>query len=59
MRLGISRRFGETPELRNHPTVINKIARVTILPKSRDKFWNIIHHIMNGEVTDVVTFMLR
>jgi hypothetical protein len=65
MRLGISRRFGETPELRNHPTVINKIARVTILPKGRDKskirdkFWNIIHHIMNGEVTDVVTFMLR
>jgi hypothetical protein len=33
-RLGIPRRFGETPGLRHHPAVINKIARVTILPKS-------------------------
>jgi hypothetical protein len=45
--------------------LINKIARVTILPKSgdkskiRDKFWNIIHHIMNGEVMNVVLFMMR
>jgi hypothetical protein len=65
VRLGIPRRFGETPELRHHPAVINKIARVTILPKSgdkskiRDKFWNIIHHIMNGEVMNVVLFMMR
>ena len=36
-RLGIPRRFGETAGLRHHPTVINKIARVTILPKSGDK----------------------
>jgi hypothetical protein len=36
-RLGIPRRFGETPGLRHHPAVINKIARVTILPKSGDK----------------------
>jgi hypothetical protein len=36
-RLGIPRRFGETPGLRHHRTVINKIARVTILPKSGDK----------------------
>jgi hypothetical protein len=36
-RLGIPRRFGDTVGLRNHPTVINKIARVTILPKSGDK----------------------
>jgi hypothetical protein len=36
-RLGIPRRFGETPGLRHHPTVINKIARVTILSKSGDK----------------------
>jgi GTP-dependent phosphoenolpyruvate carboxykinase len=38
---------------------------VTILPKSgdkskiRDKFWNIIQHIMNGEVMNVVLFMMR
>jgi hypothetical protein len=47
------------------PTVINKIFRVVILPKSgdknkiRDKFWNIIHHITNDEVMDVVLFMMR
>jgi hypothetical protein len=47
------------------PDVINKIARVSILPKSgdkgrtRDKFWNVIHHEMNSEVMDVVTFMMR
>jgi hypothetical protein len=43
-RLGIPRRYGETPGLRHHPAVINKIAKVTILPnggdksKNRDKF---------------------
>jgi DNA transposition AAA+ family ATPase len=64
-RLGIPRRFGETPELRHHPAVINKIARVTILPKSgdkskiRDKFWNIIDHVLKGEVMNVVLFMMR
>ena len=64
-RLGIPRRFGETAGLRHHPAVINKITRVTILPKSgdkskiRDKFWNIIHHVMNGEVMNVVLFMMR
>ena len=64
-RLGIPRRFGETAGLRHHPAVINKIARVTILPKSgdkskiRDKFWNIIQHIMNGEVMNIVLFMMR
>jgi hypothetical protein len=64
-RLGIPRRFGETPGLCHHPVVINKIARVTILPKSgdksriREKFWNIIDHVMKGEVMDVVLFMMR
>jgi hypothetical protein len=54
-RLGIPRRFGETPGLCHHPAVINKIARVTILPKSgdksriHDKFWNIIDHVMKGK----------
>jgi hypothetical protein len=47
------------------PGVINKIARVTIIPKSgdksriRDKFWNTIHHVMNGEVMNVVLFMMK
>ena len=65
MRLGIPMRFGETLGLRHHLDVINKIARVAILPKSgdkskiRDKFWNIIQHIMNGEVMNVVLFMMR
>jgi hypothetical protein len=65
VRLGIPRRFGETAGLRHHPAVINKIARVTILPKSgdkskiRDKFWNIIHYVMNGEVMNIVLFMMR
>jgi hypothetical protein len=36
-RLSIPSRFGETPGLRHHPAVINKISRVTILPKSGDK----------------------
>jgi hypothetical protein len=64
-RLGIPRRFDETLGLRHHPSIINKIARVTILPKSgeksriRDKFWNIIDHVMKGEVMDVVLFMMR
>jgi hypothetical protein len=64
-RLGIPRRFAETAGLKHHPAMINKIARVTILLKSRDKskirvkFWNIIHHIMNGEVMNVVLFMMR
>jgi hypothetical protein len=53
-RLGIPRSLGETLGLRPHPAVINKIARVTILPKSGDKiriwdkFWNIIDHVMKG-----------
>jgi hypothetical protein len=44
LRLGIPRRFSVTLGLRHHPAIINKIARVTIPPKSgdnskiRDKF---------------------
>jgi hypothetical protein len=50
-RLGIPRRFCETPRLRHHPAVINKIAS--------DKFWNIIDHVFKGKVMDVVLFMMR
>jgi hypothetical protein len=62
--LGIHRRFG-APGLKHHPAIINKIVRVTILPKSgdktkiSDKFWNIINHVMKGEVMNVVPFMMR
>jgi GTP-dependent phosphoenolpyruvate carboxykinase len=51
--------------MRHHLVDINKIVRVTILPKSgdkskiRDKFWNIIDHVMKGEVMNVVLFMMR
>jgi hypothetical protein len=40
-------------------------VRVTILTKSgdksriRDKFWNIIDHVMKGEVMNIVLFMTR
>jgi hypothetical protein len=65
VRLGSPGRFGETIGLRHHPAVINKIVRVTIIPKSRDKskirdkFWNIIDHVMKGEVMNAVLFMMR
>ena len=35
--VGIARVFGGTQGLRHHPTVINKIARVTFMPKSGNK----------------------
>jgi len=35
--VGIARVFGGTQGLRHHPAVINKIARVTFMPKSGNK----------------------
>ena len=35
--VGIPRVFGGTQGLRHHPAVINKIARVTFMPKSGNK----------------------
>ena len=35
--VGIPRTFGGTQGLRHHPAVINKIARVTFMPKSGNK----------------------
>ena len=35
--VGIDREFGCTQGLRHHPVVINKIARVTFMPKSGNK----------------------
>ena len=35
--VGIPRVFGGTQGVRHHPAVINKIARVTFMPKSGNK----------------------
>jgi hypothetical protein len=50
--------------LRHYPTLINKITRVTFMPKvgNRDvirEFWNIIHHVMYGQKFDVVRLMMN
>jgi hypothetical protein len=58
-------KLGNPKGLRHHPALINKIAQVTFLPKAcnrdaiRDKFWNIIHHIIYREKFDVVKFMMN
>jgi hypothetical protein len=50
--------------LRHHPAVINKIARVTIMPKSgnkdkiRDYYWNLISHMMNDNKIDVIAIIM-
>jgi hypothetical protein len=62
--LGIARTFGGTQGLRHHPAVINKIARVTFMPKSGNKdkvrglYWNVISHIMNGNRIDVIALIM-
>jgi hypothetical protein len=62
--LGIARSFGGTQGLRHHPAVINKIARVTFMPKSGNKdkirglYWNVISHIMNGNRIDVIALIM-
>jgi hypothetical protein len=58
-------KIGGPKGLRHHPAVINKIARVTFMPEGgtrgaiRDKYWNIIHHIMFSKKFDVVKFMMN
>ena len=48
--VGIARVFGGTQGLRHHPTLINKITRVTFMPKSGNKdkirglYLNVISH---------------
>ena len=45
--------------------MINKIVKVTFMPKVgdrgeiRDKYWNVIHHIMYRQKFDVVRFMMN
>ena len=62
--VGIPRVFGGTQGLRHHPAVINKIARVTLMPKSGNKekvrglYWNVISHVMNGNRINVIALIM-
>ena len=62
--VGIAREIGRTQSLRHHLAVINKIARVTFMPKSGNKdkvrglYWNVISHIMNGNRINVIALIM-
>jgi hypothetical protein len=62
--VGIPRSFGGIQGLRHHPTVINKIARVTFMHKSGNKdknrrhYWNVISHVMNGNMINVIALIM-
>jgi hypothetical protein len=62
--VGIPRMFGGIHGLRHHPSVINKIARVTLMPKSGNKekvrghYWNVISHVMNGNRINVIALIM-
>jgi hypothetical protein len=64
-RLGIRTHVGKVTSLRHHPAILNKIARVTIMPKSgnreviRHKYWNLISHIMYREKINVILLILE
>jgi len=63
-RSGIRRSFGKTHGLKHHPAVINKIARVTFMPKSGNKdkvrglYWNVISHVMNGDKINIIALIM-
>jgi hypothetical protein len=63
-RSGIRRSLGKTHGLKHHLAVINKIARVTFMPKSenkdkvRDLYWNVISHIMNGDKINIIALIM-
>ena len=60
----IARVFRGTQGLRHHPAVINKIARVTFMPKSGNKdkirglYWNVISHVMNGNRINIIALIM-
>jgi len=64
-RLGIPRNIGGPLALRHHPAVINKIARVTFLPRSgnRDKvrggYWSVISHVMQGHKINIIVLCIN
>jgi hypothetical protein len=63
--IGIPRVFGGTQGLRHRPAVINKIARVTFMPKSGNKdkvcgfYWNLISDIINDNKVDVIAIIMN
>ena len=62
--IGIARSFVGIQDLRHHLVVINKIARVTFMPKSGNKdkirglYWNVISHVMNGNRINVIALIM-
>ena len=62
--VGIARSFGGIQGLRHHPAMINKIVRVTFMPKSgnkdkiRELYWNVISYVMNGNRINVITLIM-
>jgi len=64
-RLGIPRNIGGPLGLRHHLAVINKIARVTFLPRSgnRDKvrggYWSVISHVMQGHKINIISLIMN
>ena len=64
LSIRIPRVFGGIQGLRHHPVVINKIARVTFIPKSGNKdkirglYWNVISHVMNGNRINIIALMM-
>jgi hypothetical protein len=63
-RIVMRTHVGKVTGLRHHPAILNKIARVTIMPKSgnreviRHKYWNLISHIMYREKVNVISLIL-
>ena len=57
--------FGGIQGLRHHPAVINKITRVTFMPKSGNKdkirglYWNVISYVMNGNRINIVALIMN
>jgi hypothetical protein len=64
-RIGIPRVFGDTHGLMHHPALINKIARVTFMPKSGNKdkvrghYWNMISYVMHGNKFDAIAIIIN
>jgi len=62
--VGIPRSFGGIQGLRHHPAVINKIVRVTFIPKSGNKdkirghYCNVISHVMNGNRINIIALIM-
>jgi hypothetical protein len=62
--LGIPHIVGGTQGLMHHLVVVNKIARVTFMPKIGNKgrvrglYWNLISHVMNDNKVDIIAIIM-